>query len=683
HILGVPYESLLAEFEGGHDTHDTLATGRGTGDVKYHYGASGVFEGRHGERVDVILMPNPSHLEAVNPVVEGQVRASQTNRSANRIMHSPKRVVPILMHGDAAFAAQGVVAETFNLAGLDGYNTGGTLHIITNNQIGFTTNPSEARSTDFASDLAKGYDVPIVHVNADDPEACFAAVQLAMLYRDKFEKDFVINLVGYRRYGHNEGDEPRYTQPMMYVRIDQHPPVKDLYARSLIDEGVISIEDVERETERANEDLRKAHERARMRKEAPTDPGQPRLSGEWTAVAEPETSVSLDTLRNINDQLVYVPSGFTVNPKLAKQMERRRQVFDADAPVDWAHAEALALGSLLVEGIPLRMVGQDTERGTFSQRHLVFHDSATGYKYAPIRSLTNATAPFELHNSPLSEYAALGFEYGYSVAAPETLVMWEAQFGDFANAAEVIIDQFIIGGLAKWGETSRLVLLLPHGYEGQGPEHSSARLERYLALGAEGNIRVANCSTPAQYFHMLRRQARHIQLRPLILMAPKSLLRHPKAVSPLTDLSQGGFRYVLDDPSHTDTPDAVTRIVFCSGKVYYDAIAATAREAATHVAIARIELLYPFPEDAVSELIARYRNVREVVWLQEEPVNMGARKWVVPQLQELKPEWASIRYVARPERSSPAEGYLAKHRAEQARLVAAVLGPPAKPRAGA
>ena len=682
HILGVPYESLLIEFEGGHDTHDTLATGRGTGDVKYHYGASGVFEGRHGEKVDVILMPNPSHLEAVNPVVEGQVRAAQTNRSGTRIEHSPTRVVPILMHGDAAFAAQGIVAETFNLAGLAGYHTGGTLHIITNNQIGFTTNQSEARSTDFASDLAKGFDVPILHVNADDPEACFAAVQLTMMYRDKFAKDSVINLVGYRRYGHNEGDEPRYTQPMMYARIDQHPPVKDLYARSLIDEGVISDEDVERETERAYEDLRQAHERAKTRKEVEARPEPMRLSGEWTAVAEPETRVSLEMLRDINTQLAYIPSGFSVNRKLLKQMERRGQVFEDGGPIDWARAEALALGSLLVEGIPLRMVGQDTERGTFSQRHLTLHDSETGYTYTPIKSLGNSTAPFELHNSPLSEYAALGFEYGYSVAAPETLVMWEAQFGDFANSAEVIIDQFIIAGLAKWGETSRLMLLLPHGYEGQGPEHSSARLERYLALGAEGNIRVANCSTPAQYFHLLRRQARHIQLRPLILMTPKSLLRYPRAVSRVADLSEGKFNYVLDDPTLPGPPKSVTRIVFCSGKVYYDAIAAPARETAPHVAVARIELLYPFPEDAVSKLIGRYPNVREIVWLQEEPVNMGARKWVIPQLQELKPEWASIRYVARPERASPAEGYLAKHRAEQARLVAAVLGPPAKSRSG-
>jgi 2-oxoglutarate dehydrogenase E1 component len=675
HILGVPYESLLSEFEGGHDTHDTLATSRGTGDVKYHYGASGVFECLHGQTADVILMPNPSHLEAVNPVVEGHVRSSQTDRSGSAIRHASNRVVPILMHGDAAFAGQGVVAETLNLASLAGYDTGGTLHIITNNQIGFTTDPSEARSTDFASDLAKGFDIPIIHVNADDPEACLAGVQLAMMYREKFDKDCVIDLVGYRRYGHNEGDEPRYTQPMMYARIDQHPPVKDLYARALIAEGVIADQDIQRQTELAYEDLRQAYERAKNREEPESVPVPMWLSGEWAAVAEPETKVSAAVLRDLNAQLTYIPAGFNVNRKLLRLLDRRGTAFENNGPIDWAHAEVLALSSLLIERTPLRLVGQDTARGTFSQRHLTLHDSETGYPYTPIQSLKDATAPLELHNSPLSEYAALGFEYGYSVAAPETLVMWEAQFGDFANSAEVIIDQFVIAGLAKWGETSRLVLLLPHGYEGQGPEHSSARLERYLALGAEGNIRVANCSTPAQYFHLLRRQARHTELRPLFLMTPKSLLRNPQAVSTVTDLSEGRFEHVLDDVNLTGTREEVTRIVFCSGKVYYDASVAPQREAASHVALARIELLYPFPEESVTKLIGRYPNVREIVWLQEEPVNMGARKWVVPQLIDLKPEWVSLNYVARPERSSPAEGYLNRHRAEQARLVATVLRP--------
>jgi 2-oxoglutarate decarboxylase len=676
HILGVQYESLLAEFEGGHDTHDTLATGRGTGDVKYHYGASGTFECLHGEQVDVVLMPNPSHLEAVDPVVEGHVRASQTDRNGTQIKHHPRRVVPILMHGDAAFAAQGVVAETFNLACIEGYDTGGTLHIITNNQIGFTTDPSEARSTDFASDLAKGFDVPIIHVNADDPDACLAAAQLAMMYREKFGNDCVINLVGYRRFGHNEGDEPRYTQPKMYARIDVHQPVKELYATALQTEGVVTKEEVDQETKQVWEELRRVHERAKNQAGSEGAEERDRLSGEWTALEEPDTRVTMEILHDLNTQLVSTPDGFTVNQKLMRQLQRRDTAFADGGPVDWAHGEALALSSLLVEGIPLRMVGQDTERGTFSQRHLVLHDANTGARYTPIKNLNKACAPIELHNSPLSEYAALGFEYGYSVAAPETLVLWEAQFGDFVNNAEVIIDQFIIAGLAKWGQTSRLVLLLPHGYEGQGPEHSSARLERYLALGAEGNIRVANCSTPAQYFHLLRRQAKHTQIRPLFIMTPKSLLRHPRAVSTVSDLVNARFEFVMDDPSLPGSPEAVTRVVFCSGKVYYDAVAAKERPHAKHVALGRIELLYPFPEDAVSELIARYPSVREIVWLQEEPVNMGARKWVVPQLMELAPEWTKVLYLARPERSSPAEGYLIKHQAEQERLVGAALGPP-------
>jgi 2-oxoglutarate decarboxylase len=675
HILGVPYESLLAEFEGGHDTHDTLAAGRGTGDVKYHYGASGTFECLHGEKVEVVLMPNPSHLEAVNPVVEGHVRAYQTNRSGTQITHHSKRVVPMLMHGDAAFAAQGVVAETFNLACLEGYDTGGTLHIITNNQIGFTTDPWEARSTDFASDLAKGFDVPIIHVNADDPDACLAAVQLAMLYRDKFENDCVINLVGYRRFGHNEGDEPRYTQPKMYARVDVHPPVKELYAAALQSEGVVTQEEVDRVTTEIWEELRRAHERLRPQAESEADDEQVRLSGEWTVAEEPDTRVSGEILLDLNTQLTSVPDEFTVNQKLLRQLKRRVTSFAEGGSLDWAHAEALALSSLLIEGVPLRLVGQDTVRGTFSQRHLELHDANTGTRYTPIENLSSASAPIELHNSPLSEYAALGFEYGYSVAAPEALVLWEAQFGDFANNAEVIIDQFVIAGLAKWGETSRLVLLLPHGYEGQGPEHSSARLERYLALGAEGNIRVANCSTPAQYFHLLRRQAKHTQLRPLFVMTPKSLLRHPRAVSTVSELVDGRFEFIMDDPTLPGSPETVTRIVFCSGKIYYDAATATERPHAIHVALARIELLYPFPEDAVSELIARYPSVREIIWLQEEPMNMGARKWVVPQLMELAPEWTTVRYLARPERSSPAEGYLIKHQAEQARLVAEALGP--------
>ncbi len=682
HVLRLPYTALLAEFEGGHETHDTLAGGSGTGDVKYHYGASGTFDTKQGRTLDVILMPNPSHLEAVNPVIEGHVRASQTDRSSRSIRHDKRKVVPVLLHGDAAFAGQGVVAETLNLACLVGYDTGGTLHIITNNQIGFTTEPSDARSTDFASDLAKGFDIPIVHVNADDPEACMAAVRLCMMYREQFHSDCVINLVGYRRFGHNEGDEPRYTQPKMYSHIDTHPPVVSIYGAALVEQGVVTEDEIKQEKDLVYQKLSEALAAVKADQDAYLGM-QPVLSqGTWSQATEPDTGVEKEVLADLNRQLLRVPDGFAVNRKLQRMLDRRVDALNADGRIDWAHAEVLALGSLLIEGTPIRLVGQDTVRGTFSQRHLALHDEQTGQQHVPLKHLDHARAPIELHNSPLSEYAALGFEYGYSVAAPETLVLWEAQFGDFANTAEVIIDQFIIGGLAKWAQTSRLTLLLPHGYEGQGPEHSSARLERYLALGVEDNIRVANCSTPAQYFHLLRRQARHQRLRPLVLMTPKSLLRHPQAVSSPSELSDGQFHKVLDDPAAPGSRDDVTRIVFCSGKVFYDAIASPLRDKASNVAIARIELLHPFPEDAVSELIARYPRVREIVWLQEEPANMGARKWVVPQLEEIAPEWTVVGHVARPERSSPAEGYLRKHQEEQSKLVERVLGPaiPVRPR---
>ncbi len=674
HVLGVPTESLLAEFEGAHDVQDTLATQRGTGDVKYHYGASGTLENSHGGKVNVILMPNPSHLEAVNPVVEGHTRASQTEREGAHNSHHPERVMPVLIHGDAAFAAQGVVAETLNLAALPGYNTGGTLHIIANNQIGFTTDPRDARSTDFASDLAKGFDVPIAHVNADDPEACIAAVRLAMMYRRQFHNDFVINLIGYRRHGHNEGDEPRYTQPLMYEVIDSHPPVADIYASSLVDAGVVTEDEVQRERDGVQQQLTQALDRFRnQRGDVDQQAPNPYVTAEWRAATEPKTDVARDLLLQLNEQLLRVPDGFTVNKKLERTLGKRRSVVEEEDSIDWGHAEALAIASLLAEGVPLRLVGQDTERGTFSHRHMVLSDAVTGDRYAPMQHLDSATAPFELHNTPLSEYAALGFEYGYSVAAPETMVMWEAQFGDFVNGAEIIIDQFIIAGLVKWDQTSRLVLLLPHGYEGQGPEHSSARLERFLALGAEGNIRVANCSTPAQYFHLLRYQAKHAMLRPLVLMTPKSLLRHPQAVSSISELTTGRFHFALDDPERSDNRDAVTRLVLCSGKVYYDAIRAPQRESAHSVAIGRLELLYPFPSGAVKDLLNRYSNLKEVVWLQEEPTNMGARKWVVPQVTELLRPNVTIRSLARPERSSPAEGFLKKHLAEQERLVAAAL----------
>ncbi len=675
HVLGLPYETLLAEFEGGRKVEETLTPKGGTGDVKYHHGATGTYVGPANKPLPVALLPNPSHLEAVDPVVDGRARAAQTNRRQQRAVHDPAGALSIILHGDAAFAAQGVVAETFNLARVDGYSTGGTLHIILNNQVGFTTDPKEARSTHYASDLAKGFDVPIIHVNGDDPEACIASVRLAMMYRAEFGGDIVIDLVGYRRHGHNESDEPRYTQPSMYARIDGHLPVRDLYAAQLVKESLIAESDARRMADDQHFTLADTQKRLRVELSGGEYGEEPdRISSTVRSPTEPLTAVPEPALRVINTELLRVPDGFAVNAKLKKQLDRRLEAFDTPTPaIDWGHGEQLALASLLIEGIPIRLTGQDTARGTFSQRHLTLHDTNTGQGHTPMQHLPNVRAAFEVYNSPLSEYAALGFEYGYSIAAPETIVLWEAQFGDFANAAQVIIDQFIIAGLSKWGQTSRLTLLLPHGYEGQGPEHSSARLERFLALGAEGNIRVANCSTPAQYFHLLRRQAKHPEMRPLIVMTPKSLLRLPLASSALKDFSSGRFEPVLDDPSHQASHDHVTRLVFCSGKIYYDVIQHPLRAKVAHVAVARIEMLYPFPLVEVIDVIRAYPHATEIVWLQEEPSNLGARKWVMPQLESAAARGVLVRDISRPERSSPAEGYPKAHHAEQDRLVTEAL----------
>ena len=670
HVVNVPYETILAEFEGGRkeETPENEGATAGTGDVKYHHGAEGVYHTATGADMAVTLSPNPSHLESVNPVVEGRTRANQTDRTTPVAEHDIKIALPVLLHGDAAFAGQGVVAETFNLARLRGYTTGGTLHLILNNQVGFTTDPREGRSTDYSSDLAKGFDVPIIHVNADDPEACLAAVRLAMMYREKFHADIVIDLVGYRRYGHNEADEPAYTQPTMYERIKQTPPVREKYAAQLVQEGLVDSAAAAAEAEAAYQRLAAVQQAVKSGQRA----DEPQRITRQSA-PEPATAVGADLLKKLNDQLLAIPDGFAVHPKLLKQLERRRDALTSSEGIEWAHAEALAFASLLVEGTPIRLTGQDTERGTFSQRHLVLHDIRTGNRYAPIQHLPDARTPFELHNSPLSEYACLGFEYGYAVEAQNALVLWEAQFGDFANGAEVIIDQFLIAGLAKWGETSRLGLLLPHGYEGQGPEHSSARLERFLALGAEGNIRVANCTTPAQYFHLLRRQALHTEIRPLVVMTPKSLLRLPAANSQLDDLVLGKFRSVVWDRDRT-WPEKVTRLLLCSGKIYYDIIASPRRAQAPHVKIGRVELLYPFPGAEIGEYVRRYPNLKEVVWVQEEPRNMGARKFVLPKIREMLPQGVALQDVSRPERSSPAEGYPAAHKAEQERIVAAAYG---------
>jgi 2-oxoglutarate dehydrogenase E1 component len=671
HIVGVPYEAILAEFEAGRAETAARATKGGLDDVKYHLGADGEYQTTAGQQVAISVSPNPSHLEAVNPVVEGRARAQQSDRSGPLVALDQPRVLPILIHGDAAFAAQGVVAETFNMARLAGYSTGGTVHVIANNQVGFTTGPNEGRSTDYSSDLAKGFDVPIIHVNADDAEASLAAARLAMMYRDRFHADVVIDLVGYRRYGHNEGDDPAYTQPQMAKAIASHPTVREIYARSLVDADVLSAEEADGVAAAPARDL--AARQAAVRK----DHAEPQLDRGAEAIpvdeaGEPETAVDVETLLRLNEQLYSWPPDFHINAKLAKQLERRRAAIAAeDGRLEWAHAEGLAFASLIVEGTPIRLTGQDTVRGTFSQRHQTLWDTETGAPWTPIQHLDGAAAAFELHNSPLSEFATMGFEYGYAVTAPEALVLWEAQYGDFVNGAEIIIDQFIIAGLAKWRQTSRLTLLLPHGYEGSGPEHSSARLERFLALGAEGNIRVCYPTTPAQYFHLLRRQARHPDLRPLIVMTPKSLLRLPEASSTLADLTSGTFASVLDDPSVADdaAAAAVRRVVICAGKVYYDLVTSEERAAHPELAIVRAERLYPFPTDDLGRVLSRYPSVERVSWVQEEPRNMGARKFVLPKIRHLVPFRIPLGDISRPERSRPAEGYPAAHAVEQARIV--------------
>jgi 2-oxoglutarate dehydrogenase E1 component len=673
HTVGRSYASLLREFE-GERTIDALITDPegGTGDVKYHLSASEPRVTRTGE-IQVTLAANPSHLEAVDPVVEGLARAEQTDRSSGAGIHDPSVALPILIHGDASFAGQGVVAETFNLHSLDGYSTGGTLHVIANNQVGFTTDPAEGRSTRYSSDLAKGFDVPIVHVNADDPEAALSAIRLALAYRAEFGEDLVVDLVGYRRFGHNEQDEAAYTQPLQAERIERQPTVRESYAARLVADGVIAEPEAGTLLDRTLDELRAVHDELKTTfATPPLPPVEPRTRSDTGEAVV--TAVPADRLRELDAQLLRVPEGFQMNPKLARQLERRREAL-GEGGIDWGHAEALAFASLLEEGIPVRLSGQDTERGTFSHRHAVFHDPVTGEVHAPLHALPTAAAAIEVYNSPLSEYAALGFEHGYSIAAPDALVLWEAQFGDFVNGAQIVVDQFIVSGRSKWQQTSRLTLLLPHGYEGNGPEHSSARLERFLQLAAQDNIRVANCTTAAQYFHLLRRQALDATARPLVVMTPKGLLRLRQATSTLDELSQGSFRAVIDD----EVPDrhAVTRLVLCSGKIHYDITGHESRRAAPHVAVARVELLYPFPLDAVARLVESYPSVREIVWAQEEPQNMGAWRSLRHRLEEAAARTAGpvpVRYVGRSWRASPSEGYPTLHHREQDRIVREALG---------
>ncbi|MGH3066881.1 MAG: 2-oxoglutarate dehydrogenase E1 component [Gaiellaceae bacterium] len=672
HTVGRSYTELLREFEGERSV-DALVTDPegGTGDVKYHLAASETRTTRAGE-VQVTLAANPSHLEAVDPVVEGLTRAEQTDRSRGAGVHDPTVALPILIHGDASFAGQGVVAETFNFHSLDGYSTGGTLHVIANNQIGFTTIPAEGRSTRYSSDLAKGFDVPIVHVNADDPEAALSAIRLALAYRAEFGHDVVIDLVGYRRFGHNEQDEAAYTQPLQAERIEQLPPVRELYAARLVAEGVMAEHEVTELLEPTLERLREAHDQLRASFSEPEPPVEPRTRTDTGA--QVVTAVSADRLVDLSTQLLRVREGFEVSAKLARQLERRGEAV-REGGIDWGHAEALAFASLLEEGIPIRLSGQDTERGTFSHRHAVLHDPRTGETWTPLQELPTSSASFEIYNSPLSEYAALGFEHGYSIAAPDALVVWEAQFGDFVNGAQIVVDQFIVSGRSKWGQTSRLTLLLPHGYEGNGPEHSSARLERFLQQAAQDNIRVVNCTTAGQFFHLLRRQALDAAARPLVVMTPKGLLRLRQAASSLEDLAARAFQPVLDDSAADHGTTA--RLVLCSGKVYYDIVGHEVRALSPTVAVARVEQLYPFPLEAVVALVTSYPELREIVWAQEEPQNMGAWRSLRHRLEEAAehaPYAVTVQYVGRTWRASPSEGYPGLHNREQDRIVREALG---------
>jgi 2-oxoglutarate dehydrogenase E1 component len=674
HVLDKPYSTIFGEFQQpdrGESSPVSESPGEGwVGDVKYHLGIRGfqLPEEEADQKVLINLAPNPSHLEHVDPVVEGMARAAQETRDeAGPPEQDEEASLPVLIHGDAAFPGEGVVAETLNLSRLPGYKTGGTIHIITNNQLGFTTEKHDARSTTYASDLAKGYEMPVVHVNADDPEACLAAVRIAYAYREEFRKDFMIDLIGYRRYGHNEGDEPTYTQPKMYEVIRDHPSVRELWAKELERRGVIEEGEAEKMVEEMMsrmEEIRKKPSEGIQEEDVVTD--QPHTP----LVEIPDTSVPAERLQELNAALLERPEGFEPNDKLERLFQKNRGDLES---IDWAHAEALAFASLLEDGVPIRLTGQDTVRGTFSQRHAGLYNTETGEAYVPLQNIPQAKASFAVYNSPLSEIAVLGFEYGYSVNAHDALVLWEAQYGDFANVGQPMIDQFIVSGQSKWGQTSDLVLLLPHGYEGQGPEHSSARLERFLQLAAKENIRVANLTTAAQYFHLLRAQAAlKDNQRPLVIMAPKSLLRHPMAASRLEDLTDGSFQPVLADEEAS--ADAVERLILCSGKIYTELAGSDYREEAPETAVGRIELLYPFPEERVREMVEGYKELREILWVQEEPKNMGAWTFVEPRLRALTGEEIAITYIGKPARPSPAQGSARFHREEHAGIVQAAFG---------
>ena len=689
-IIGDPETGAMAEriftvFEG--TSHPDFPADEG--DVKYHQGAVGHKKTKAGRDLLIQLSCNPSHLETVNPVVEGMARARQDALRDGQGMarlETYDHILPLLLHGDAAFAGQGVVMETLQLAGLPGYRTGGTIHIVINNQIGFTTSPGLSRSSIYSTDAAHVTQTPIFHINGDDPEAAYRVIQIALDYRRQFNLDVVIDLVGFRRLGHNEGDEPSYTQPVMYARVKAHPGTRHLYAEQLIREGVISESDLTSMTDKVVEKYEGILTRAKqiaVEKPARAVLSTPPVDEDGSAILE--TGASASALKQVADKISLVPDNFHINPKMVGQLARRAKMGSSEVPMDWAFGEAMAMGTLVLDGYPVRFSGQDSGRGTFSQRHANMYDTMTGDRWAPLNELRVESDPQSrayIFDSSLSEYAVLGFEYGYSVISQDQLVAWEAQFGDFSNGAQIVIDQYISSSEDKWQQKCRLVMLLPHGYEGQGPEHSSARLERYLQLCGENNLQVCYPTTPAQYFHLLRRQVKQDIVRPLIVMTPKSLLRLPAATSTMPELESGGFQPVIDDAGITDRAK-VKRVVLCSGKVFYDlhasrsessppaggGVAAASADGVVGVAVVRVEQFYPFPAAKLQEIFASYPNAAEVIWTQEEPQNMGGWTFVEPRLRAIVPANATLRYIGRDASASPATGSYAIHNLEQHRLV--------------
>ncbi len=658
--LNKPYQKVFVDFEGNLDP-DSI---QGSGDVKYHLGARGAHEKNSGNPLAIELMPNPSHLEAVNPAVEGAARATEDHLDQE---NPNKKVLPLLIHGDAAFSGQGVVAETLNMSQLEAYKTGGTVHVIINNQIGFTTLPVDGRSTQYASDLAKMILAPIFHVNGDNPEEAVHAMKMAFEYRQKFGKDVVIDLVCYRKHGHNEGDEPAFTQPGMYEEIDSHEPVRDLYTQELVRKGELDKDEAQLIFDEFEELLQKAFEDAKnaspMKVTDDMIDRQEKTQDEWAEF--PDTTYPEDELKEIAVKLNTVPKDFDANPKLLRQLAKRAEIVESNEDkIDWGFAEALAFGSLLKTGTTVRLTGQDAERGTFSHRHAKLHGTETDQEFIPLNNLTDGQAPFYPYNSLLSEFACVAFEFGYSAAELDALVIWEAQFGDFVNGAQIPIDQFISASEAKWGQKCSLVMTLPHGYEGQGPEHSSARLERFLQLCAEDNMQVVNLTTPAQYFHILRKQARQEIKKPLIIMSPKSLLRHKLATSNTDDLVKGSYEPFIPD-RELDNKENADRLVICSGKVYYDLYKHREKNDLNNVAIARLEQFYPFPDEDVASLFDTYSHVEDIVWCQEEPRNMGGWTFVNPRISKLLNDGQTLRYAGRQASASPAAGQKKIHEKEQ------------------